>query len=63
MSDATEVSCTSEVAGNPSRFHSRTVQRRESATTTFAMLTPEAVLYDAAWSKLMGPEPFQEFER
>ena len=33
------------------------------ATTTFAMLTPEAVLCNRAWSKLVGPEPFSRSSR
>ena len=33
------------------------------ATTTFAMLTPEAVLCNEAWGKLIGSEPIHELER
>ena len=50
-----------EAVGTISRFHSRVLQRTESATASSAMLTPEAKLSSAASGELVRPQPFQRF--
>ena len=50
-----------EAVGTISRFHSRVLQRTESATASSAMLTPEAKLSNAASGELVRPKPFQRF--
>ena len=52
-----------EAVGTISRFHSRVLQRTESATASSAMLTPETRLRSAASGEFVRPKPFQKFEK
>ena len=50
-----------EAVGTISRFHSRVLQRTESATASSAMLAPETRLHSAASGELVRSKPFQRF--